>query len=229
MGHVLLACDEVVSMSDSKCIRVMTVDDHQLLRRGIRFSLLSVDDIEVVAEAQSGEEAMRLCEEARPDVVLMDMRLVGGMDGVAATQAIRSHCPQVQVLALSSFHDRDLVQGAMQAGAIGYLVKGTSAEELAEAIRAAHAGRPTLATEAIEVLVQPAVPAPALGHDLTVRELEVLALLVEGLSNAKIAARLYVSVAAVKYHVSGILSKLGAANRTEAAALAREHKLLAEG
>ncbi len=216
-------------MSDSRCIRVMTVDDHQLLRRGIRFSLLSVDDIEVVAEAQSGEEAMRLCEEARPDVVLMDMRLAGSMDGVAATRAIRNRCPQAQVLALSRLHDRDLVQGARQAGAIGYLGKGTSAEELAEAIRAAHAGRPTMATEAIEVLVQPAVPAPALGHDLTVREREVLALLVEGLSNAEIAASMHLSVAAIKYHVSGILSKLGAANRTEAAALAREHNLLDQG
>jgi NarL family two-component system response regulator LiaR len=216
-------------MSDPEHIRVMTVDDHQLLRRGIRFSLLSVDDIEVVGGAQSGEEAVSLCDELHPDVVLMDMRLPGEMDGVAATQAIRSRCPRVQVLALSSFHDRDLVQGAMQAGAIGYLVKDASAEELADAIRAAHAGRPTLAAEAVEALVQPDQAAPALGYDLTVREREVLALLVEGLSNAEIAASMHFSVAAVKYHVSGILSKLGAANRTEAAALAREHSLLDDG
>ena len=206
--------------------RVMTVDDHQLLRRGIRFSLLSVDDIEVVAEAHNGEDAVRLCCEVQPDVVLMDMRMPGEIDGVAATEIIHNRCPQVQVLALSSFHDRDLVQGAMQAGAIGYLVKGASAEELAEAIRAAHAGRPALAAEAVEALVRPDIAAPALGHDLTAREREVLALLVEGQSNAEIAASMHFSVAAVKYHVSGILSKLGAANRTEAAALAREHNLL---
>jgi NarL family two-component system response regulator LiaR len=214
-------------MSETNTIRVLTVDDHQLLRRGIRFSLMSVDDIELVAEAHNGEEALHLCDEAQPDVVLMDMRLAGDMDGVAATRAIRSHHPQVQVLALSSFHDRDLVRSAMQAGAIGYLVKGVSVEELADAIRAAHAGKPTLAAEAVDVLVEPAAPTtPQLGHDLTEREREVLALLAEGLSNADIAARMHLSVAAVKYHVSGILSKLQAANRTEAAVLAREHDLV---
>jgi NarL family two-component system response regulator LiaR len=213
----------------SSVIRVMTVDDHQLLRRGIRFSLLSVDDIDVVAEAHNGQEAIRLCEEVQPDVVLMDMRLPGEMDGVVATQAIRSRFPQVQVLGLSSFHDRDLVQGVMQAGAIGYLVKGASAEELADAIRAAYAGRPALAPEAVEALIQPKKKAAGLGYDLTPREREVLALLVEGRSNAEIAASMHFSVAAVKYHVSGVLSKLGASNRTEAAALAREHNLLDGG
>ena len=210
----------------SSAIRVVTVDDHQLLRRGIRFSLLSVDDIELVAEADNGEDAVRLCCEVQPDVVLMDMRMPGEIDGVAATEIIRERCPQVQIVVLSSFNDRDLVQGAMQAGAIGYLVKGTSAEELAEAIRAAHAGRPALASEALEALVQPEEAAPAQGYDLTAREREVLALLVAGLSNAEIAASMHLSVAAIKYHVSGILSKLGATNRTEAAALAREHDLL---
>lgn len=214
-------------MSDA--IRVMTVDDHQLLRRGIHFSLLSVDDIEVVAEAHNGEDAVRLCCEVQPDVVLMDMRMPGEIDGMAATEIIRERCPQVQIVVLSSFHDRDLVQGAMQAGAIGYLVKGTSAEELAEGIRAAHAGRPALANEAVEALIQPESTVHTLEHDLTVREREVLALLVEGLSNAEIAASMHLSVAAIKYHVSSILSKLGATNRTEAAALAREHNLLAKG
>ena len=213
-------------MSETGIIRVLTVDDHQLLRRGIRFSFLSVDDIELVAEANSGEEALLLCDAAQPDVVLMDMRLTGDMDGVVTTQAICSRYPEVQVLALSSYSDRDLVQGAMQAGAIGYLIKGVSVEELANAIRAAHAGQSTLTAEAMEALVQPTVPTSQLGHDLTEREREVLVLLVEGLSNADIAARLHLSVAAVKYHVSGILSKLGAANRTEAAALAREHNLV---
>ena len=213
-------------MAKPETIRVITVDDHELLRRGIRFSLLSVDDIELVGDACSGEDALLVCEELQPDVVLMDMRLTGDMDGVAATRAIREHYPHMQVLALSSFYEKDLVRGVMQAGAIGYLVKGVSGAELAEAIRAAYAGRPTLASEAVEVLVQPAERAPSLGNDLTQREQEVLVLLVEGLSNSQIAERLFISVSAVKYHVSGILSKLGAANRTEAAMLAVEYNLV---
>ena len=213
-------------MGKRENIRVLSVDDHELMRRGIRFSLLSVEDIELVAEAQSGEEALSLCDEVRPDVVLMDMYLTGSMDGIATTHAIRERCPQVQVLALSSFFEKGLVQGAMQAGAIGYLVKGVSGAELADAIRAAYAGRPTLTSEAVEVLIEPIRPQPRLGHDLTRRELEVLALLVEGLSNAEIADRMYLSVAAVKYHVSNILSKLGASNRTEAVVLAMEHNLV---
>ena len=213
-------------MGKRENIRVLSVDDHELMRRGIRFSLLSVEDIDLVAEAQSGEEALSLCDEVRPDVVLMDMYLTGSMDGIATTRSIRERCPQVQVLALSSYFEKGLVQGAMQAGAIGYLVKGVSGAELADAIRAAYAGRPTLTSEAVEVLIDPTRPQSRLGNDLTERELEVLALLVEGLSNAEIADRMYLSVAAVKYHVSNILSKLGASNRTEAVVLAMEHNLV---
>ena len=213
-------------MDKRENIRVMSVDDHELMRRGIRFSLLSVEDIELVAEAHSGEEALSLCDEVGPDVVLMDMYLTGSMDGIATTRAIRERCPQVQVLALSSFFEKGLVRGAMQAGAIGYLVKGVSGAELADAIRAAYAGRPTLTSEAVEVLIEPTRPKSRLGNDLTERELEVLALLVEGLSNAEIADRLYLSVAAIKYHVSNILSKLGASNRTEAATMALEFNLV---
>ena len=213
-------------MGKREIIRVLSVDDHELMRRGIRFSLLSVEDIELVAEAQSGEEALHLCDEVEPDVVLMDMYLTESMDGIATTRAIRERCPQVQVLALSSFFEKGLVRGAMQAGAIGYLVKGVSGAELADAIRAAYAGRPTLTSEAVEVLIEPTRSPSRLGNDLTERELEVLALLVEGLSNAEIADRMYLSVAAIKYHVSNILSRLGASNRTEAATMALEYDLV---
>jgi NarL family two-component system response regulator LiaR len=205
----------------------MTVDDHEILRGGIRFLLLAFDDIEVVAEAHSGEEALRLCDQVQPDVVLMDM-MMSGMNGVETTAQLRQKYPRVQVLALTSFHDSDLVRSAMQAGAVGYLLKGVSMDELAEAIRAAHAGRPTLAAEAVQALVQAEEPASRLGHDLTEREKEVLWLLVEGQSNAAIAEHLVVSVAAVKYHVASILSKLGAANRTEATSLALRHGLVSK-
>jgi NarL family two-component system response regulator LiaR len=203
----------------------MSVDDHEILRGGIRFSLLAFDDIELVGEACSGEEALRLCDELKPDVVLMDM-LMPGMDGVQTTQAMLAAHPQVRVLSLSSFYDPELVQRAMQAGAIGYLVKGTSANRLALAIREAYAGRPTLAPEAVQALVQRPAPSPALGNDLTEREREVLALLAAGLSNVEVARELTVSVSTVKYHLRGIYSKLGAANRAEAVALALENKLI---
>ena len=214
-------------MGESRTIRVLAVDDHELLRRGIRFSLLAVEDVELVGEAQDSDEALQQCEASQPDVVLMDMRLAGSkLNGIETTQLIRSRYPHIQVIVLSSFHDKDMVQGAMQAGAIGYLVKGVSAKEMSEAIRAAYAGKPTLAAEALADLVQPASKEYQVGHDLTEREQEVLPLLVEGLSNPQIAQRMHLSTAAVKYHVSNILSKLEASNRTEAATIAIEHNLV---
>ena len=214
-------------MGESKAIRVLAVDDHELLRRGIRFSLLAVEDIELVGEAQDSDEALQQCEALHPDVVLMDMRLAGSkLNGIETTQLVRSRFPQIQVIILSSFHDKDMVQGAMQAGAIGYLVKGVSGKDLTEAIRAAYAGKPTLVAEALDDLVQPSSKEYQVGHDLTEREQEVLPLLVEGLSNPQIAQQMHLSTAAVKYHVSNILSKLEASNRTEAATIAIEHNLV---
>ena len=216
-------------MTDSETIRVVTVDDHDLVRKGIRFTLLSIDDIELVGEAANAEECLQVCIEMLPDVVIMDMRMGGDMDGIQATRAIRERFPQIQVVALSSFFDHDMVQGALQAGAIGYLVKGSSRQDLVEAVRAANSGRPTLAGEAMQALIQEGDKPSTLGADLTDGELVVLALLVEGLSNPQIAERQHYSVAAVKYHVSNILAKLGAANRTEAVALAIEHNLVPRG
>jgi NarL family two-component system response regulator LiaR len=214
-------------MDEFDRIRVMTVDDHEIFRSGIRYLLLTFEDIDLMAEAHSGEEALCLCEEDCPDVILMDM-MMSGMDGVESTRAIRERYPDVQVLALTSFYDAELVRQAMQAGAIGYLLKGVSKDRLGEAIRSAHARQPTLSAEAVEALVRPPQSPVGLGQDLSQREQEVLELLAKGLSNAEIAERLFVSVAAVKYHVSNVLSKLGATNRTEAVALALQHHLLSK-
>ena len=204
-------------------IRVLVVDDHTMVRRGLATFLKVFDDLVMVGEAASGQEAIQLCDELKPDVVLMDM-VMPDMDGATTTRLMRKQSPQVQVLALTSFKEELLVQSALQAGAIGYLLKDVSADELAQAIRAAHAGRSTLSPEAAQALVHATSQPPAPGIDLTERELEVLALMVEGLNNTQIAARLTVSPSTVKSHVSTILTKLGVASRTEAATLAlRNH------
>ena len=214
-------------MTEPTPIRVMIVDDHMLVRDGLKLLLSTFDDLEVVALAEDGQGAMDLCPQVQPDVVLMDI-VMPKVDGPTATQRIRESWPQVAVIALTSFLDEELVQGAIGAGATGYLLKNVSATQLAEAIRAAHQGRSTIDPAAVQVLVQSAGQPPPLGHDLTGREREVLALLVDGLTNRHIAERLTLSPATVRVYVSNILSKLGAKNRTEAASLALQHNLVSK-
>jgi NarL family two-component system response regulator LiaR len=214
-----------MTVSPSQPIRVLLVDDHTMVRKGLALFLKAFDDLELAGEAESGAAAIQLCGEIQPDVVLMDM-VMPDMDGVSTTREICQQFPQVQVIALTSFKEGDLVKNALEAGAIGYLLKDVSADELAWAIRAAHSGRATLSPEAAQALVQTANQPPVPGLDLTDREREVLALMVEGLNNTQIAGKLTISPSTVKSHVSNILSKFGVASRTEAVTLALRHGLV---
>jgi NarL family two-component system response regulator LiaR len=221
----LLSNREEKTVSVTNTIRVVIVDDHGMVRRGLAAYLNNEPDLELVGEARDGQEALQLCEQVQPDVILMDL-IMPELGGVATTRIIRERWPHVHVIALTSFQEKELVQDALQAGAISYLLKNVSGDDLVQAIRAACAGRSTLAPEAVQALIQPADPEPALGHDLTRREREVLALLVKGLNNPEIAARLTISRSTARAHVSNILSKLGVSNRGAAIALAIKKKLV---
>jgi NarL family two-component system response regulator LiaR len=208
----------------SQPIRVMLVDDHTMVRHGLATFLMVYDDLQLVGEAESGEAAIQLCAEVEPDVILMDM-VLPVMDGVTATRAIRQKHPEVQVIALTSFKEGTLIKDALEAGAIGYLLKDVSADDLARAIRSARMGRATLSPEAAQVMVQAANQPQTPGSDLTEREHEVLALMIEGLNNTQIAGKLSVSPSTIKSHVSNILSKLGVASRTEAVTHALRNRI----
>lgn len=207
-------------------IRVMIVDDHAVVRSGLATFLMVHDDLELVADVGGGQDALRVCQEKAVDVILMDL-VMPEMDGASATQAIKEAFPHIQVIALTSFREEELVQGVLQAGAISYLLKNVSADKLADAIRAAYQGRATLAPEATQALIHAATSNRDKPHyDLTPRENEVLALMSQGMSNPQIAEKLVVSQSTVKFHVSSVLSKLGVTSRTEAVALAIQQKLV---
>ena len=210
-------------------IRVFLVDDQTVVRRGLRFMLRALQDIELVGEAASAEEALAVCTSLRPDVVLMDLQLPG-QDGIAAMRALQAIRPDQRMVALSGFDHPDYVRGALQAGAAGYLLKTASAEEIAEAIRLANCGQVMISPALIPVLVASLASArpqaPPLGRDLSDRELEVLALLVQGLSNRQIAERLTIVPATVKYHLQQLRQKLGASRRTELVAIALRHQIV---
>ena len=210
---------------DVRKIRVLVVDDHEMVRSGLVAFMLGSGDLEAVGEASSGEEAIEQCLRLEPDVVLMDM-MMPGMGGIEATRAIRAQSPDVRILALTSFPEEGLVQQALQAGAISYLLKNVASADLACAIRDAVAGRPTLAPEATQALIRQATRPTPPGQDLSPRERDVLALMKQGLGNKPIAEQLSISRSTVDFHVSNILGKLGVSSRTEAVAFAIQHKLV---
>jgi len=211
-------------MNSSTPIRVMIVDDHGMIRKGLMVYLNNRPDILVIGEARDGSEAVNLCERLHPDVILMDL-VMPEMGGVAATHAIHHRWPQVKIIALTSYQEKGLVQDALQAGALGYLLKNITGDELAQAIRAACAGHPTVAPEVTQAFVLENCDSQPV-DSLTNREREVLGLLVEGLNNPKIADRLIISRSTARAHVSNIFSKLGVTNRSEAVALALRKRMI---
>jgi NarL family two-component system response regulator LiaR len=205
-------------------IRVMLVDDHAVVRSGLGAFLSVIPDLELVGEAENGEQAVTRCEKFKPHVILMDL-MMPVMDGVTATRLIREKHPSTQVIALTSFQEDDLVPRALQAGAIGYLMKNISANELTAAIRSAHVGKMTLSSEAAQALLHAKEQTKEM-EEFTEREHEVLKWMVEGLNNAEIAERMVVSLSTVKFHISNVLMKLGVDNRVAAVAVALQKKLV---
>jgi len=212
-------------VAEESTIRVLVADDHAILRGGLAAFLRAMEGMQLVGEAANGEEALRLARELQPDVVLMDIKMPV-MDGVEATRAIRACCPRTQVVVLTSFVEDELVPHALEAGAIGYLLKNVSHQELAAAIRQAARGQSVLSPEATQALVEATVRKSPLIEALTPREMQVLALMAEGLTNLQIGQQLGITESTIKSHVSTIIAKLGVASRTEAVALALRHGLV---
>ena len=210
---------------DRNPIQILIVDDHEIVRRGLAFLLGGHPDFLLIGEASDGEQAVEQCAKLQPDIVLMDLRMPK-MDGVQATRLICAGSPRVRVIVLTCASDPAAVTSAMQAGAISYLEKDIPHEHLATAIRAAYHGIRTLSSRATQALISAAIRPPQPIYALTDRETEVLALMIDGLTNPEIALRLSVSRSTVKYHISAILSKLGVVNRSKAVAVALKQHLM---
>ncbi len=215
---------KVIAMN-SPIIRILLADDHDMVRKGLRVLLEQYDDLRIVGEARDGQMAVDQCRHIKPDVLLLDINMPR-MDGLTALSLLRQSCPDTHIIALTSFGDTETVQKAIKGGAISYLMKNVSGDELATAIRRAIDGQSTLSPEATQVLIRATVQPAQLGHDLTKRERQVLALMIEGLNNRTIGERHFISSSTVKNHVSSILSKLETVSRTQAVALAVEHGLV---
>jgi DNA-binding NarL/FixJ family response regulator len=215
-------------MINPKKISVFIVDDHDMVRAGLSVFLESFDDLELIGQANNGRTALKMIPDLNPDVVLMDL-VMPDISGIDVIKAVRQSCIETQILALTSFNDKQLIFDAMHAGAIGYILKNIPIEELANAIRSAAKGKPTLNADALQALIEFPIDKikPDQGNfQLTNREREVLSLIANGFNNHKIAETLTIETSTVKTHVSNILGKLNVSNRTEAAALATKYHLL---
>ena len=213
-------------MNEMKRIQVMVVDDHPIVRSGLSTMLVAFEDFELVGEAANGKMALAKCKEIIPDVILVDM-VMPEMDGLETTRTVLQLYPSVKVIMLTSFSEENMVQNALEAGATSYLLKDSPIDKLAEAIRLAYAGQATLSPAATRSLIKTSTrPLKKPGGDLTDREKQVLSLVVDGLSNEEIAERLMISPATTRHHVSACISKVGAANRTQAAVIAVKHDLI---
>lgn len=207
-------------------IRVIIVDDHVMVRSGLRLFLLAFEDLKMIGEAANGDEAIRLCNQEKPDVVLMDM-VMPVVDGIQATSEIRSHFPHTQVVGLTTFYEPEMIQRMMDAGAISFLLKSVSAAELARAIRDAHDGKATISPEIQDILRGRRSSLVRLSkYNLSAREKEVLACIMSGMTNVETAQELVISLSTAKFHVSSIFNKLNVSNRAEAVSLALQEKLV---
>jgi NarL family two-component system response regulator LiaR len=212
----------------SNLIRVLLVDDHSPVHIAISANIEIFDEFEIVGHASNGEEAVKLAKQLNPDVILMDV-IMPKMDGIEATRRIHEHQPEIKILALSSFQDESSVRDMVKAGAVGYVLKNSSIDDIAHTIRAANSGKSVFSNEVTQVLMNAApekTSEPTGNFDLTPRELDVLRLLIKGHNNNQIADELTISLSTAKFHVSSILSKLNATSRVEAVATAIEHNLV---
>lgn len=212
-------------MMTTQPIRVLLVDDHEMVRRGLAVFIQSFDDLVLVGDAANGRDAIEFLRNEGADVILMDI-LMPDMGGIEAIKTILPNWPDIKIIAMTSFEEEELVKEAIASGAIGFLMKNASIDELATAIRNAYAGKPTLAPEAAQILMNAASRPPEPDYDLTRRELDVLTQIVEGKTNPEIAEILSISRSTVKTHVSNILGKLNVNSRVEVVKLALENKLI---
>jgi len=212
-------------MQNCSPIQVIIVDDHLMVRDGLKVFLSAYEDIEVIADIGSGQQALEICSQLQPDVVLMDI-VMPGMDGATATALIREQFPQVQVIALTTFVDENFIHQTIQAGAISYLLKDVHPDRLAQTIRDACIGQGTIDATAVQAVMQTKEQIATLESTLTERELKVLRLLAKGAPNKEIAQTLNISLGTVRFHTSNIYTKLGVSNRTEATRLVLEKGLI---
>lgn len=206
-------------------IRILLVDDHEMVRIGVSAYLQAQDDMEVAGEAANGEEAVKMALELRPDVILMDM-VMPVMNGAEATEAIVREWPEAKVMIVTSFLDDDKVYPALKAGAVSYILKTSKASRIADSIRETMNGTPVLEPEVMSKMMKQMRHERVLHEDLTEREMEILLLLANGYTNQEIADELYIALKTVKSHVSNLLSKLEVHDRTQAVIYAFQHKLV---